>query len=163
MNTMVYALVAGLSFVLAWWLRGSRLKAHHERALAEKNAMLDILRADSAASLAQLEHALTEAITERDKSSRYFLKITEFEQERDRIQVLYTRHAIGHGNAQQLMMNTIETLVRQLQAKGVRAQIPKVLHVVREEYQANYEVPARAAAEAIAKAQGAAPPAAETP
>ncbi len=82
--------------------------------------------------------------TERDKTSRYFTAIDGIKKERDDWHQLYTGQAIGHGNAQNLMMGEIEKLARALAAKGVRYSMPRVLQEVREEYLGKYEMPARA-------------------
>lgn len=97
----------------------------------------------------EVERARAVAEEERGKTVRYFRKITDFETERTRWQKLYNEQSIGHGNAQQLMMTTIEALARQLQAKGVRVQIPKVLHALREEFASTHEMPSRDQVEAL--------------
>jgi ABC-type transporter Mla subunit MlaD len=91
------------------------------------------------------------------KCARYLDKIQEFERQRTTWQKLYYDQATGHGNAQEMMMNTIETLARQLQSLGQRPKIPSVLHAVRSEYLTTHEMPARAANEAIEAAKVAAP------
>ena len=89
------------------------------------------------------------AQAERDKSSRYFLKITDFENERNQWQKLYSDQSIGHGNAQNLMMHTIEQLAAQLAAKGVKFKVPKVLQAIRDEFAETHEMPARAQLQAL--------------
>lgn len=159
MNTWFWvsgALVCGYPVL---WLCGSRLwKATAVRATA-------VARDKLTASEQALEAAATEQTTERDrlhaelklvindlhgerdKVSRYFAKISDFERERTEWQRLYHEQSIGHGNAQALMMGTIERMARQLQDKGVRVQIPKVLHEIREEFLSQHEMPARSAIE----------------
>lgn len=89
--------------------------------------------------------ATRELVTrERDKTSRYFTKISDMEHERDEWHQLYTGQAIGHGNAQNLMMGEIEKLARVLAAKGVKYSMPMILQEVRAEYLGKYEMPARA-------------------
>jgi len=77
------------------------------------------------------------------KTDRYFEQISVFEKQRDHWQKLYFDQAVGHGNAQSLMMGTIEKLCRDLVAKGARPQVPKVLYTLREEYIQTHELPAR--------------------
>lgn len=108
------------------FLRGTRL-------LAEQVADLRIA----------VEHAREVATTERDRTSRYFAKISAMAEERDGWHHLYTQQAIGHGNAQNLMMGEIEKLARALSAKGVTYQMPRILQEVREEFLGKYETPAR--------------------
>ena len=133
-----------------WWWWGRRQRDQDLEQL--KRGAMGILTDQLGALQQQIEAARLEAQTERDKSSRYFAKCQDFEKERDEFQHLYTTQSIGHGNAQNLMMQTIERLAQQLQQKGVRAQIPKVLHVVREEFREHHEIPALALTQA-AKAQ----------
>ncbi len=112
--------------------------------------------AEECASLkVEVERAREVADEARAKTARYLDKISDFERERTTWQTSYFEQSVGHGNAQQLMMNTIETLAKQLQAKGVRPQIPSVIHAVRSEFEANHEMPARAALEAIEAAKAA--------
>jgi len=92
----------------------------------------------------QLDAAREVTTQERDKTSRYFTKISEMERERDDWHQLYTGQAIGHGNAQNLMMGEIEKLARVLAAKGVKYSMPMILQEVRAEYLGDYEMPARA-------------------
>ncbi len=80
----------------------------------------------------------------RAEKERYYLKIAEFEKQRNDWHKLYVEQSIGHGNAQNLMMDTIEQMGRVLSAKGIRFQIPRVLHEVRAEFLESHEMPARA-------------------
>lgn len=95
-----------------------------------------ILTEDVAALRVQLDAA-------RDKTSRYFDLISEMEKERNGWHKLHQEECIGHGNAQNLMMGTIEDMARTMSAKGLRFQIPRVLHAVREEFLQSFELPAR--------------------
>jgi hypothetical protein len=148
---IVTVLLAVASYPLHLWrlrvvfLRGTRV-------LAEQVASLQI----------EVERARDVAQSERDKASRYFEKISDFEKERDEWRRLYTGQSIGHGNAQELMMKTIEDMGRVLSQKGIRFQIPKVLHAVREEFLGTYELPAREV-EAAQKAIEAAKEATQSP
>lgn len=93
----------------------------------------------------ELERAREVTQDERARRERYFEKISEFEKERSGWQKLYYEQAIGHGNAQELMMGTIEALANQVQALGGKPRIPSVLQAVRSEYVTHHELPARAA------------------
>jgi len=123
-----------------------------EAKLALENATQESA-AERARLHAELKLVISDLHTERDKVSRYFVKISAFERERDEWQRMYHEQSIGHGNAQSLMMGTIEKLSRQLQEKGVRVQIPKVLHEIREEFLGAHELPAREGVEALRKLQ----------
>jgi hypothetical protein len=87
-----------------------------------------------------LQLALEDARAQKD---RYFEKISEFEKQRDEWHQLYVDQSIGHGNAQNLMMDTIEQMGKVLSSKGIRFKIPRVLHEVRAEFSEKYEMPAR--------------------
>lgn len=93
----------------------------------------------------ELERAREVAQDERSKRERYFEKISDFERERSRWQKSYYEQSIGHGNAQELMMNTIEGLATQVKALGGRPKIPNVIHAVREEFIGQHELPSREA------------------
>jgi DNA polymerase III delta prime subunit len=168
----IYVIVLALGYPLVWWLHrrslgaeqasvSRRLERIREQAQSEAREQVDQARAETQTATmrariavsAELAEAKAFAESERDKASRYFLKITDFENERTQWQRLYNQQSIGHGNAQNLMMRTIEDLTRQLQAKGVRAQVPKVLHALREEFLEAHEMPSRALAEAVNRAQ----------
>lgn len=154
MNTLTYiALAVGVLALCALQYLAWRSGFAHGR--RQESKIDAAARAESRQRIAELqaevERARQVADAERDKSSRYFLKITDFEKERDQWQELYTRQSIGHGNAQSLMMRTMEQMAQQLQAKGVRAQIPKALHAVREEFLQNHELPAREVAAKMAE------------
>ncbi len=92
------------------------------------------------AQLGAAQVAIEEARAQKD---RYFQTITEFEKQRNSWHQLYVDQSIGHGNAQNLMMDTIEQMGKVLSSKGVRFQIPRVLHEVRAEFLEKYEMPAR--------------------
>lgn len=145
---------------LLWWWGRSQKQRDLEQL---KQGAMAILTDQVAALQHQIEAARLEAQAERDKSSRYLGKCQDFESERDEFYRLYTSQSIGHGNAQNLMMQTIDRLAQQLQAKGVRVQIPKVLHVVREEFREQHEMPARALVEDKSKLSEAAPAAEPVP
>ncbi len=101
----------------------------------------------------EIERARDVADGERAKTARYFAKISDFERERTTWQTSYYEQSLGHGNAQQLMMNTIETLAKQLQAAGIQPRIPNVIFAVREEFVAQHEQPSRDALAAIEAAK----------
>jgi len=94
-----------------------------------------------ALQVGSLQVALEDARAQKD---RYFSKIEEFEKQRDDWHQLYVDQSIGHGNAQNLMMGTIEQMGKVLSAKGIRFSIPRVLHEVRAEFMETHEMPARA-------------------
>ena len=153
------------------WLLGSKswralaIRATNER--DEARLALELATQERATERerlhAELKLVINDLHSERDKVSRYFSKISDFEKERDTWQRMYHEQSIGHGNAQALMMGTIENLSRQLQAKGVRVQIPKVLHEIREEFLGAHELPSREGVEALKKLQAAQPTAEATP
>ena len=136
MMTYVYALLLA-GYPLAYLLHRWRLRSvfmHGTRILSEQVADLQI----------GVERAREQVGQERDKTSRYVKQILAIERERDDWHNLYTGQAIGHGNAQNLMMGEIEKLARTLAAKGVKYSMPRILQDVREEYLGKYEMPARA-------------------
>jgi len=91
----------------------------------------------------QLNDMSDELELARLQRDTYFTKIDSIANERDIWIDLHNREAIGHGNAQNMMMGTIDALGRQLVALGERPKIPRVIQEVREEYQAAFETPAR--------------------
>ena len=165
--------------ILALWFR--RWRQHLERdallAIEKTNQLLEaadaeaketfmrgtrLLAEECAGLKIEVERARDVAGDERARTARYFEKITDFERERTTWQTSYYEQSLGHGNAQQLMINTIETLARQLQENGVRPQIPKIIYAIREEYQTQHEMPALAALEAIRAVEAAKASAAPT-
>lgn len=109
-------------------------------------ARTETLHGELKQALADIQSARAETKVESDKRSRYFDKISEVQAERDQWYKLYTAQSIGHGNAQALMMGTIEQLARQMKAKGIEPKIPRILQDVRAEFQTTHEEPARLAA-----------------
>lgn len=79
----------------------------------------------------------------RARADRYYLKISEALAERDQWHQLWQEQSIGHGNAQNLMMATIEEMGRLLEKKGVKYQLNPMISAVRAEYIENHEMPAR--------------------
>lgn len=148
LQTVIVLLVIGFSLCL--WVGWRYSRRFTERTFMRGTALL----AEECASLkVEVERAREVAADERSKRERYFAKISEFERERTDWQERYYAQSIGHGNAQDLMMSTIENLARQLQSLGHRPKIPSVLHALRSEYQASHEMPSRAAMEAIESAK----------
>lgn len=132
MNTLTYVALAllALGYPLGFlW--------HTRRVSAVFMAGTKILTTEMGELKLQIEEA-------RAQKDRYFDKISEMEKQRDEWHALYTSQAIGHGNAQNLMMGEIEKLARALAVKGVRYKMPMVLQAVREEFLQTYEMPARA-------------------
>ncbi len=91
--------------------------------------------------LGDTQVALEDARAQKD---RYYDKIAEFEKQRNDWHRLYVEQSIGHGNAQNLMMDVIEQMGKVLTAHKIRFNIPRVLHEVRAEFLERYEMPARA-------------------
>lgn len=175
MNTWFWAACALVGGYPVLWLVGSKswknIALRATRVVVaerdEAQVALELAMQESATERdrlhAELKLVINDLHTERDKVSRYFAKISDFERERDGWQNMYHTQSIGHGNAQALMMSTIENLARQLQAKGVRAQIPKVLHEIRDEFLGTHELPAREGVEALKKLTAAQPTAETAP
>lgn len=161
---LIAALVAGYPLCLwaGWWRARTEGKKTAEATFMRGTTLL----AEECATLkVELERAREVAADERGKRERYFVKISEFERQRTDWQERYYAQSIGHGNAQELMMATVENLARQLQSLGHRPRIPSVLHALRAEYQSQHEMPSRAALEAIEQAKaliGAPQPSVET-
>lgn len=80
----------------------------------------------------------------RGRADRYRTKISEVLQEREDFHQLWQQQSIGHGNAQNMMMTTIEEMGRLLSQKGVRYRLNPLLQAVRDEYLEKHEMPARA-------------------
>ncbi len=123
------ALVLGFVCLLGLVLHGWRLKRVFMAGTREMAIQLGVA-----------EVALAEARSQKD---RYYEKIAEFEKQRNSWHALYVEQSIGHGNAQNLMMSTIEEMGKVLSSKGIRFNIPRVLHEVRAEFLEKYEMPAR--------------------
>lgn len=79
----------------------------------------------------------------RGRADRYHTKIAEALQEREEWHQLWQQQSIGHGNAQNMMMTTIEEMGRLLSAKGIKYRLNPVLQAVRSEYLTEHEMPAR--------------------
>ena len=101
----------------------------------------------------ELERAREVAQDERSKRERYFTKIADFEKIAHNWQKSYYDQSIGHGNAQQIMMDCIETLARQLQGAGIPPKIPSVIHAVRAEFMEQHQLPAVAGLAELQAAQ----------
>ncbi len=153
--SMVVYRLRGKRFDQALIAQAARLNALSEQTFLEGTRLV---AEECAALKIEVERAREVAGTERATRERYFNQISEFERQRTQWQTSYYEQSVGHGNAQDLMMGTIEALARQLQALGQRPKIPSVLHALRSEYQATHEMPARAAMEAIEAAKAAAAP-----
>jgi hypothetical protein len=61
--------------------------------------------------------------------------------ERDKWQHLYGEQSVAHGNAQAMMMGTIEYMGKKLTRSGISFQIPAVLEEVRQQYIENHVTP----------------------
>lgn len=137
--------------LLAEKLAAAEVKA--DQTLEEQRVTLEKVYVESTRGLVEqlsdvtreVERAREIASAETAKRERYFEQLAVFEKQRNEAWKNYFDQAIGHGNAQNLMMTTIERFARELQARGGRPQIPKVLYKVREEYLLSHEVPAREA------------------
>lgn len=79
----------------------------------------------------------------RARAERYQNKIAGVLQERDQWHKLWQEQSIGHGNAQNMMMGTIEEMGRLLTQHKVRYQLNPLLQTVRSEYLEQHEMPAR--------------------
>ena len=102
---------------------------------------------------AQVETARLEAQDARDHKSRYFLKIAEIEQEMTTWKNLYQEQSIGHGNAQAMMMRTIEHLGSLLKKHGVKFELPRALNAVRADFEEEHAAPAREAVKLASQEQ----------
>jgi len=138
MITWVLLAISCLGYPLLWRLsarRWTRVFDAGTRMLAEEVATLKI----------EVERSREVASEERAKRERYFDSISKAERECQSWKDLYHSQSIGHGNAQELMMQTITNAQRVLAAKGVKLSIPRVLYAIREEFVAEHEMPSRAA------------------
>lgn len=87
---------------------------------------------------------------ERGQKGRFQSKIAEVTEERDQWVTLYHEQSIGHGNAQTIMMETIEIQARALRARGIKVTIPSVIQQLRDDFRSQHEEPALAAAQKLA-------------
>lgn len=101
----------------------------------------------------ELRHLLDD---ERAQKGRFQAKNSEISDERDGWIKLYHDQAIGHGNAQNLMMEVIDRLGAQLSSRGIKIKIPSVISLMREEFMQKHELPSREAMELLKKAEEAA-------
>lgn len=136
---MIPWILCGLLLVSYWPL----WRSAQRHALATAGAALGDIGAERDELRVQVERAREEAGEARDQKSRYFDKISGIEKEMTGWKNLYREQAIGHGNAQALMMNVIEHQQKLLRAKGVRFDVPEVLRALREEFQATHELPSK--------------------
>ena len=121
--------------VFGWW-------AHRRRVRAMFMQGTQTLATELGATQVALQ-------TARDEKERYYLQIAEFERQRNGWHKLYIEQTIGHGNAQVLMMETIDKMGRALSDRGIKFRIPRVLHEVRAEFLETHEMPARHEAEKL--------------
>lgn len=138
---------------LLWWISGVSCAALalvplatwlHRRAVARAIDTVTVyLRRQIEDMSGELDSAREAREAARAERDRYLVKVSDLAQERDAWMNLQRREAIGHGNAQNLMMQTIDGLGRQLQQAGKTPKIPAVIAQVREEFQAKFEDPAR--------------------
>jgi len=90
---------------------------------------------------------------ERGRRERFQAKNSEISDERDGWIKLYHDQAIGHGNAQNLMMEVIDRLGAQLSSRGIKVKVPSVISLMREEFMTQHELPSRKAMELLKKAE----------
>lgn len=152
MISWVLLAIACLGYPVLW-----KLRARHWTKVFEAGTRL--LTEEVTTLKIEVERSREVATEERAKRERYFGSISKAESECLRWKDLYHSQSIGHGNAQELMMRTITNAQQALAAKGVKFSIPSVLYAIREEFQAQHEMPSRAAAQEP-KAPDPAPPAA---
>lgn len=137
--------------------RDAALKAQQTELQAESRATFeagtDHLTRQLGDMQVELERAREVAQDERAKRERYFVKITDFETLSLKWQRLYYDQATGHGNAQQMMMDCIEALARQVQSLGGKPRIPAAIQVVRSEFMEGHETPALAGLAELQAAQ----------
>lgn len=157
---VIVALCAG--HVLLWWALDRYRRWEHANLQAAFMEGTRLLAEECATLKLEVERAREIAQDERSKRERYFTQLEAFEKQRVEWQELYFAQSVGHGNAQSLMMQTIERLSRELQAKGGRPVIPKVLHALRGEFEERHELPARQA-QALLKENAAAAAALQAP
>lgn len=145
---MVWLLIVMVVFIaLSWHLalkKGVAVgRASSEATQAAMNAELQVIRGANSELGQELKSLHLMLQDERLKSQRYFEKISGIAKERDEWLKLYTDQSIAHGNAQNMMLNTIEHLSRQLSAHGIKHKVPGIINEVRAEYVSKHESPAR--------------------
>jgi hypothetical protein len=89
------------------------------------------LRMTTAARTTEAESRAAEA---EAKTQRYFAEIESACNQRNHWSKLYQDMSTQYGNAQDLMIRTIERLARQLQAAGIKPKVPPVIKAVRDEF-----------------------------
>ncbi len=147
MISITYALVALAVLCLLGGI------AHTRRVVSVFMRGTKVLAAENGALQVALE-------TARAEKERYYLQIAEFEKQRNAWHALYVEQTIGHGNAQNMMMEVIDAMGRRLSESGIKFKIPRVLHEVRSEFLEQHEMPAREQAEKLAEKTPPSPPSA---
>lgn len=130
-NILLHIGVALALLALGYWLSARRL--------------LDQVRQIHAGSLGMLEGERQHAVAQWEaadlRAADWERRAGEFQKinasilhERDKWQALYWSQGAGHGNAQALMMATIDVLARQLMGLGKKVVIPPVIQATMDEY-----------------------------
>ena len=158
MNSLIWVIVGALGAALPLLILG--LSLHRRYVGIAVDAATSYLRQQCNEMSGELEIA-------RTRADNYFQKIDDATRQRDIWVSLHHAESIGHGNAQNLMMEQIEILVRKLEnVKGAvrlhlgaesalsqrvdvlcKTRLNPVLEQVRAEHQATYVQPAMAQGE----------------
>ncbi len=146
MISWICVAVLVLGYPLFWLERRRHLKRAFERGTKHLTDQMGELQY-------QLETARTMFEDERGQKQRFQAKNLEIQTERDQWIKLYHDQAIGHGNAQNLMMEVIDRLGAQLTSRGIKYKVPSVLQLMREEFMQNHELPSRKALELLERAK----------
>jgi hypothetical protein len=123
----------------------------HTRALEAADEINSELRAllaeheDAAVLVQDLTRQLERTTWEREDFARraeeHRRSIAGILQERDTAWKLYDEQAIGHGNAQVLMMSGIAYLHQELAKRGVNIEMPSIIRETHEQYVEGHVTP----------------------
>jgi len=128
----IFGFLAGaiVATVVLWSWLGRRAQAP---LLASQQALSEALGA------LEREQQLRE-LAEK-KAAEYFDAIEGVVKERSNWSSLYQRVVLEYGNAQDLMMRTIDNLCRQLEKLGKKVEVSKAIKAVRQEFFETHERP----------------------
>ncbi len=137
-----------VGFAAVWWI--CRLLKQKDARIVELIAFRDRDTADHAETWSlytaeledltiqlrmntqELQIATTECADWKRRAEEYRKRNESVLEERDKWMHLYDRQAIGHGNAQVWMLETIEGLAGQLRAHGIKVAVPPVVRQAHE-------------------------------
>lgn len=132
---LALAVATALALVVSGFIFGAR--AARKRAHAE----LVEIRARSELLLKENEQLTAHAREAEGKSETNLRVLLDMQSQRDQWQKLYMDQGAAHGNAQALMMETIERLFRTLQTHGIKCTLSPILQQVRSEFLEKHELP----------------------